>query len=131
MPATFCNCFCAASGLSQKLGSRVFSSSFWRSILLLSMSKTPPQRIQTLYNVLKCFTLYHNIYFICVNNIRHYIITTTNEQMLITIHRITPCSSGFIPTCLRSSKESEAPIKNIVSVRSRRAIPFIVAPICG
>ena len=61
--ATLRNCSCAFSGFSQKSGARVLSSSFWRSIFLCSMSKTPPQRIQTPYNLFNLFCLNHKSVF--------------------------------------------------------------------
>ena len=59
IPATRRNCSRALSGLSQKPGTCVFSSSFWSSILRWSMSKTPPQRILTSYSLFNLFCKYH------------------------------------------------------------------------
>ena len=51
--------------------------------------------------------------------------------MLIIIQRRMPWINGFIPTARCTSVESDAPIKNIVSVRQRRAIPDIAVPTAG
>ena len=51
--------------------------------------------------------------------------------MLMTIHKRTPWMRGLIPTVRSTSVEREAPIKNIVSVRQRRAMPEITAPKAG
>lgn len=49
----------------------------------------------------------------------------------MTIHKRTPWMRGLIPTVRSTSVEREAPIKNIVSVRQRRAMPEITAPKAG
>ena len=51
--------------------------------------------------------------------------------MLITIQSNTPWISGFIPTALRVSFDSDAPIKNIVIVRPLRAKTEIALPTIG
>ncbi len=51
--------------------------------------------------------------------------------MLITIHRRMPCIRGFTPTDLSTSVDSDAPMKNIVRVRQRRAIPDMTMPTAG
>lgn len=51
--------------------------------------------------------------------------------MLITIQSNTPCISGLIPTVRRTSVESDAPMKNIVSVKHLRARPDIILPNSG
>jgi len=50
----------ASLELFQKSGAKVFSSSFVISIILLSMSKIPPQRTKTLYNIFYLFGICHN-----------------------------------------------------------------------
>ena len=55
----------------------------------------------------------------------------SKEPVLMVIQRRIPRISGFIPTARSTSVESEAPIKNIVSVRQRRSIPEMIVPISG
>ena len=49
----------------------------------------------------------------------------------MTTHNKTPWIKGLTPTDLRTSKEREAPIKNMVIVNVLRAIPLMAAPNCG
>lgn len=53
------------------------------------------------------------------------------DPTLITAQSIMPWIKGLKPTVRSTSVDSDAPIKNIVSVRQWRAIPEITIPTAG